>query len=221
MEKLEAEGKLRHYQEDYGPSIFTHPASHFRKRADEHRSEAGETLDYKVRNRLLSRAVQLTAIAECIDVIDPDRQMPGYIPDHPDVVRVNRDPAQVPVDVDFIAEGGQGPYVVEDPDLYTVQDMRNVRKPLYHIGEVLYLQAVVKGDELPEDGVRSYLPSLIIGVNALRDSVAYFVALATEDPAVFADYGMCACETLFHREVPDEAPVNLPSKRGNLSVVRS
>jgi hypothetical protein len=194
---IEAEGKLRHYYDDYGDWVYTTTPEAALARATESRRLAElENGNTSKRLKLLREAIQFKCIAECLTLLGD--QVP-----RPSVRTVSL--------ADYRLQRNNEKGLQVTPDQIDDDDEVNIEYETYTMAE-LTLKALIpvykRGDAawtaaFNEQGlVEGYIPVIIVGLEIYPDEILYMVGHYDEiDDTVTTCFECVEAEDLF-REMP-------------------
>ncbi len=222
MERSEAEGKLRHYHADFGDWIYSATVEEVIAKAASVRDEA-ETKSGERKLRLLGQAVQLQAVAHCLEVIGDDRPA---LPDTHNVrsLAAHKEDKVVvatarikmasedDIDVEFPGEGEEPHEVFNMLDLTT-----RAAQPRFQRGDRAWTCTY------GENGIDGYLPVIVVGLEIYPDEILYMWGFYDEaEGTVSTNFETC-CDDEIWEEMPDT--LNPPTRKEikekrHLSVVK-
>ncbi len=211
MEITEAQGKLTHYLDTYGDWILKQTPEGMLAKARALRDEvAADTEGPQCRHlKTLVRATQFESIAECLRICGDQLPNPRNVVQFADFQR-----EQV-TEVEFEDEEDTVPVtVVETADL-----QRNIRRPLYAIGEVVWIEGLVGDSPDPDQAQVGYMEATIAAIDWRHDSIRYRIGLEAGLNLLYIDESLID-ESDVYREVPDKPRPRQPENRPRLQVVK-
>lgn len=221
MERSEAEGKLRHYHADFGDWIYTATVEDVRAQAQESRDKAdGQYGETKINT--LRRAVQLTAVADCLEAIGDDR------PEVPDTRNVRSLDVRR-VEQGVIANARVRMVSEEDMDMedsegeFEVFNMIDLTtravEPRFKRGDRAWTCSY---DE--RGFIDGYLPVIIVGLELYPDEVMYMWGTYDEFEGTIHTNFEAASDEEMWAEMPEtltpHIPVTKKRESSHLSVVK-
>lgn len=213
MEITEAKGKLAHYLDTYGDWLLKQTPEGMLAKAqalrDEVAQEQVESGADQTHLKRLVRATQFESVAECLRVCGKD------LPDPRNVVQFADFQKEQVVEVDLQDEEDAVPVtVVEAEDL-----QRNIRRPLFNIGETVWIEGLIGDDPDPNTAQVGYMEAVIAAIDWRHDSIRYRIGLEAGLNLLYIDESLID-ESDVYREVPDKPRPRQPVNRPRLQVVK-